>query len=806
MSGVAASRCMLVACVSVIGGTLVAATANAQEADEDVPAAEVSMSEFDPEDFSDQAADLPADLIDAIERDLDISAERYLAQAAATRVADDVVDSLGDIVAAAWLDHQTLHIAVDSRSDQAAAAATGAQVHVGDALTDALRAAHEQGRVAYVDRQEGRVVPVETDLAGEPVRDSDLLSREGDESDADADASGTLSGGYGFWTHDSLVAYECTAGFNGVTGDGGDATLTAGHCSQGDSGQLQGPYTLQGHPLVVDQEDEDEPDEEDEDGDDGGLLPDDLPDLSLDPGHESETEDSETEDSEPEPIGELLGDASHFGDGNDAALLEVTSDEWTPRPEVAGLADEDGQRNALPVYDSIRPIAGAPVCASGAVSGWSCGTILDAESVIPVSGEDVSGFLLDACTLPGDGGGPIMIGNYAVGISSGSTWSGTDCADGGAEDGRDLAAAYPLSGGQESVQALYGDDWNLSVHVGAPTVVAPAEGDVTGRHPTIRGRADSAPGSTVVVSVGGADPVEAEVGADGRWRAPIDEPLPPGSHSYSATVTHTPPGADEPTTSEAVTGSFDVAEVASLVVLTPSEGEQTSNTQPHFAGTGDPGAQITLTFDDQSSSTVVDDDGTWTLSPPEGIRAGRFDATVTQDVDGTIDNVEVAGVGIVPGAPLVVGPLDDIENGYTVTGTGIPGSTVALRIERDTADEDDSSAGESVNGAEQTAAAADHLTQTDDSGEWQVEVGDVPPGAYTMTAVQAVDDLSSERSASTTLDIARPSPQGMRAAGGDDDLVDTGSASLTILLAGTGFLVLGAAVLLWTRRRFLTRS
>ncbi|NEE02525.1 Ig-like domain-containing protein [Phytoactinopolyspora halotolerans] len=810
MSGVAVSRCMLAVCVSVAGAPLAAATVNAAEEVAQAPEADVTMAEFEPDDFADQAAELPGGLMEAIERDLDTTAERYLAQAATAHVADDVIDSLGDLVVAAWLDHQTLHVVVESRSDQAAVAATGARVHVGDALTDAQRAAHEQGRVAYIDRTESRVVPVESELISAVRRGSDLDGRRGEAGSSGETGESELSGGYGYWTRDEETAYDCTAGFTGVTDDGDTLTATAGRCTQGESGPLDGPVALRGFPLAGDPDSDEEDSEEDEEG----LLPDDLLDLTSDEddeGHEA-GEDEHDEDTAPGPLGRFLTDTAHVGDGADAALLDVTSSAWDLQPTVSAGAPRDGDQAAMPVYDSIKPIAGAPVCAAGASSGWTCGRVLDAGSDIPVGGSDrVNGFLIDACVLPGDGGGPIMTGHYAVGIGSGTTWNGTDCTDGGAENGLDVAAGFAVSGGEQSLQSLYGDDWRLAVHVGAPTVTAPTDDDVTGRHPTIRGRADAAPGSTVVVTIGGSDPVEAEVGADGRWRAAVRDPLAPGRHSYSATITHTPAGAEEPLISDTVNGSFTVAEVASLVVLTPSAGEQTSNAKPRFAGTGDPGAQITLTFDDQKVSTEVNDDGTWSVEPPDGIRAGRFDATVTQDVAGTIDNVEVEDVGITPGAPLVSAPEEDIDDGYVVTGTGIPGSTVALRIEPEAGDDaavtETEPATDGHDSGEAELAPADYLAQTDDTGSWQADIGDLPPGTYSITAVQAVDDLTSPRSAATTLEIAHPSRQGMRAAP-DDDLVDTGSGSTLMLLTGLTLAVLGGGALLWTRSRRapLTRS
>ncbi|AYY12031.1 hypothetical protein EF847_04215 [Actinobacteria bacterium YIM 96077] len=770
------------------------ATASDDASSADSPVADVRMHEYDTADFEEQADDLPPGLVEAIERDLDVSPERYLAQAAAAKNAADVVNELGDIVTAAWLDGSTLHVVVEDRADEPAAAATGAEVHVGDSLTDAVDAARQQGRLAIADRETDSVRPLEAEFTGGPYEE------EHDPDQNGAQPEGDVHGGFGYGIVEGDSVFRCTAAFNGTGPDGNPRTLTSGQCSQGESGLLDGVVGLLDGLLSsgASEQDSDKDGDGHEDGGDGHEDTADPPNLDeqRDDVHRHDPDDHG--DGETGPFARFVEDSIGIGDGHDVAQLAVSTTAWTPTPSVATEVGEGEQGPQVPIYDSTLPISGAPVCSSGAVSDWTCGSVLGTEMSVPVGDEEVSGFMLDACSLPGDMGGPVVSGNYAIGITSGSTQAGSECDEADDRDatGQPVTLAYALAGGPDTVRERYGDEWNLAVHVGTPDVTAPVEGDVTGKEPTVRGRVDAAAGATVVVDVDGAEPVEAEVQADGTWRAPIEESLSPGRHTYTVAASHAPSLAGDATTSEAVTETFEVAEVASLVVQSPADGETTSNVRPSFTGTGDPGARITLEFDDEMTSTVVDADGTWSIAPPEGPRAGRFDAMITQETGGGTANTSIEGVGIVPGAPVVVGPGGEVTARDVISGTGIPGSTVAARIQPSSEEREGSP--EPATDAE---SERERIATTDEEGNWEVELEGLPPGRYTVSAIQAVDDLKSERSASVTFEIVGPPTGERRGVDADeDDLAETGTSLLLPILGGLLLFGLGSVGLWWRRR------
>ncbi|PZF79349.1 S1 family peptidase [Jiangella anatolica] len=703
---------------------LSAVPAAALEVDTTRAAPAARMEAFEPDDFADRAARLPAGLTEAIRRDLGVSPEEYLATAAAARLAGEVVASLGDVVRSAWLDGQTLHVAVTDRGAAVAARSTGAQVQVGDVLSDALSAARAQDKLAYIDRAAERVVAVAAEVRGAPA-ESAAPSGSGEDRDHRGGEAVAVGAGH-----------LCSSAFTGTDDDGDPRLLTAGHCATG----------------------------------------------PVDPA-----------------LGELVPDSVAFGDERDAALIAVDGDVL---PEVAGDP-------ALPVHDSIDAVAGAPVCAAGVASGWTCGRILDARTTVPVSGQPVTGFLFDACVLPGDGGGAITAGTSALGLSSGSTWTGPSCADGDpAARGDDVSVGFPLT----AVEAAYGDDFDLAVRVGAPEVTTPAADAATGPAPTIAGTADAAAGAVVTIRIEDGTELSAAVGPAGRWSVPVGSALEPGVYAYTATTSLEPTSGDPAVTSAETEGEFEVAEQAGLGVTWPAPGHVSPDGRLAFEGTGQPGADVVLTVGGaELARTTVGADGTWSLRAGSERPAGRFDAVLTQHVAETFAattgtdaadtatatsesgdaTVTVANVGVAPGAPVVSAPLGRIEpaDAAVLRGAGAPGATVAVRVAASDAD---------------VAAAPELRTEAAGDGSWSVRL-DAPlaAGRHVVVATQSVDDLTSEPSAPVVVDVAAPA----RADGGPvavEPAAEDGGLPGGALAGAAGILVAGAAAaasIVWRRRR-----
>ncbi|QIZ97956.1 cell wall-binding repeat-containing protein [Leifsonia sp. PS1209] len=158
------------------------------------PAGTPTMGEYAPETFAAAAAQLPADLTDAVQRDLGVTPEEYLSDAAAATDAAAVVSSLkkdGVDVVASRIDGTDLHVTVASSADVAPAEATGATVTVGSA----------------------------------PPAMSGLR--------LNAAAAPLLGGTAWGYLVDANSGERCSIGFNGTDASNQQQFVTAGHCVQG---------------------------------------------------------------------------------------------------------------------------------------------------------------------------------------------------------------------------------------------------------------------------------------------------------------------------------------------------------------------------------------------------------------------------------------------------------------------------------------------------------------------------------------------------------------------------------------------
>jgi hypothetical protein len=155
--------------------------------------------------FSAQAAAVPADLVDALARDLEIAPEEYLARSEAAVEAVEVVESLGESgveVRGSRLEGTTLVVNVATEADVAVVESSGAVAEVGDP---------EQA----VDYSEVELRPM-----------ADLLGGQGYTFPAQGPGA-------------SRINHVCSIAFNGVSRSTGQRQfLTSGHCLTG--GRLDG--------------------------------------------------------------------------------------------------------------------------------------------------------------------------------------------------------------------------------------------------------------------------------------------------------------------------------------------------------------------------------------------------------------------------------------------------------------------------------------------------------------------------------------------------------------------------------------
>ncbi|TDC47218.1 LPXTG cell wall anchor domain-containing protein [Jiangella ureilytica] len=691
----------------------------------------MSVPTFAADDFIELAAQLPATLREAIERDLGVAPEQYLANAERARAASDAATVLRDRgvdVLGTSIDGNDVTINVASEADAAAVEASGANVVVGP------------------------LASMSTEREVQPAADH--------------------KGGYGYAYQvsepDETGAFDlsrCSVGFSGYDSDGNSRFLTAGHC--GVSEETGDLFTYPVHHIDLD----------------GPIW---------------DSEDWAADFPGPD-LGEFVPGSFYFGEGHDGGLVDVTGADWTPVPQVAGWGGGSGAPDdaSVTVRGPIDAVAGAQACKSGATSGWTCGEILVPAQETPVGDQSVVGFVFNACMLGGDSGGSVVVGNYALGVNSGSTHDGRlECdswnpAQSPNTGDADFSIGYSLSTGSANALNLLGDQWELAVAVNTPALSTPQDGAETGPRPTFAGTVEAARSTHKVrVVVDGEHTYEGRVSDDGTFSVAVTDALAPGEHTYEVIASY-----GNFSRSEVVEGAFTSTEVQveQLTVTSPTSGQTTDNPRPGFTGTGQPGATVTLKVGDKVfGEATVGDDGSWAITPTDDMPRGvPFPATVTQSYDNDTQVVRVEDLGIT--APPVT--IDEPEDGSTVagdvvfSGTVFPSATLTLSIE-----------GTVAESSERVQTAADEWAGelVSEDGTWTFTPAEpLEDGEYTLT-VSAVDEVEPE------LTTSEASVSFTVGAEGDDDgdsLPDTGSSNTWMIVVGVALLALGGVAIAIRARR-----
>ena len=235
-------------------------------------------------------------------------------------------------------------------------------------------------------------------------------------------------------------------------------------------------------------------------------------------------------------LGTPVARSFQFGDGNDAGLIALSKGFYVASPTVSLWDGAVGKPDTtLDVLDSTPAVARALICKSGATSGWSCGHVLAVDSRTKVEGEYVNSIITDVCTLSGDSGGAVVIGNSAVGVVSWGTASNACRSD-------DIAGFFPLVSAKKTSTrnqsvAKKSPRWEPMVKVAASTLAAPADGATLDYAAVING---SIPGAKIrhriVVYVDGkATALGAKVTSAGTWNTRLVG-VRPGTHELAVRV------------------------------------------------------------------------------------------------------------------------------------------------------------------------------------------------------------------------------------------------------------------------------
>jgi streptogrisin C len=364
----------------------------------------------------DQAPELPAELVEAVQRDLGLTPEQYLERASRAQelnsYARDFRAERPSDFAGAWMNADgNPVVAVTNREAARQAEQDGYQATVAPISADGLeRALAELNRwVSALPREVSSqvnntsidvlnnqiVVDVVNSPLGRALNLPSLIANIQVQLTPGMPANDPAPlGGDTYITADGDVRDTplerigiCSFGFNGVDANGDPVNITAGHCD-----------------AVA--------------RDDGGstvYLP------------------NRGNIDESVQIGSFTNSTAGTDSNLDYGIISLNDagvDAGLDRPTVRG-----GNGSTLTVTGIARPVVGAPVCKSGQSSSFTCGVVaadhVETQLVYANgSASTIRGFATTACTLSGDSGGAIVTGTLALGVISGSNSAGApDCVE-----------------------------------------------------------------------------------------------------------------------------------------------------------------------------------------------------------------------------------------------------------------------------------------------------------------------------------------------------------------------------------------
>ncbi|WP_216892083.1 S1 family peptidase [Nocardia alni] len=412
---------------------------------------------------------LPPGLVEAVQRDLGIDADDYLARSTtAQRLAE-----FGDVARRAYpaifagvrMDgiRPVVSLVDGEDADDARAAADQAGFTVetvteSEAALDGRRAAFEHwlaGQNASVtdsivgygidEAHDSLEVTVAKDIRVPadvgPVRSVSAVMPEArpDGNPATAQVIADVGpddddvvGGEPFAIELAGRTHKCSFGFNGTDADGHTVNITAGHCDPNNlvepaAKTKQAPRVYEGA---------------------GGrrgrelgrfefseLGPHDYSIVRVDDSVASRFQNnlvSTRRLASPAPAAGSSGIRPPAGSSGTRPLagssgLRSSSAATTSSAPAVDTTGKDADQDLLRIDGVAKPVVGQPVCKSGFRSGYSCGTVLTVGQKgflrgVPGHGTDVvtvqDMFYTDVCAQRGDSGGPIFAGTKALGVNS----------------------------------------------------------------------------------------------------------------------------------------------------------------------------------------------------------------------------------------------------------------------------------------------------------------------------------------------------------------------------------------------------
>ncbi|MGA1836101.1 cell wall-binding repeat-containing protein [Herbiconiux sp. 11R-BC] len=235
-------------------------------------------------------------------------------------------------------------------------------------------------------------------------------------------------------------------------------------------------------------------------------------------------------DPNPSDGGELgyrQPETTAIGNEIDAALItSQTMGGTLPAVGTWNSGANDGPASAGTIQSMLDygdAVVGQTLCKSGSTTGWTCGTVEHVDQLVTVGagGPTVNlDIVRGMCTQPGDSGGSVIAGPYAMGlVSAGSVGACTPTSVTGVFP----MTAAKVNGEQYGSVRSYESNWEMTVHAPIPTITRPSYGGTLQWGQPITGTfTDGTPNYTIRVRIdGGVQGMEqiytAKLAADLSW-------------------------------------------------------------------------------------------------------------------------------------------------------------------------------------------------------------------------------------------------------------------------------------------------
>ncbi|MCL4066176.1 Ig-like domain-containing protein [Pseudomonas sp. GX19020] len=291
------------------------------------------------------------------------------------------------------------------------------------------------------------------------------------------------------------------------------------------------------------------------------------------------------------------------------------------------------------------------------------------------------------------------------------------------------------------------------------------------------------PGDTVTVTIGTVTETTV-IGPDGTWHVTFPETNLPADGNYEAVVvfdqtdgvTTTLPGPDfildlTPPDVDITQGSESVGHVENAADYTDGV---------RIGGTGEPGASVTVVIEGHSHSTVIADDGTWSVVfTTTEIRTGEYTTDITVTARDPLGNTTVITDRLV--VDTVPNPIDfdavtrdNVVNsgentlGFAVTGTSVAGAVLVVTVQ-----------------AGATSYTQTVTTQADGTWTLNIPAGTLPGGEYNATVTATSTDAAGNGSSEThTFRVDTQASVAFTGTVAGDNIVNA-SESRNVVLTGT---------------------